>query len=96
MSLIINSEVSKQYLLEEDAIAGFKKAVNNNQLQLAMRVLVDILDVFVKGFDILIDTEEEPSIEPEEKIVEVAPAPELATEDKKSTNKKTEVKTEEK
>lgn len=96
MSLIINSEVSKQYLLEEDAIAGFKKAVNNNQLQLAMRVLVDILDVFVEGFDILIDTEEEPSIEPEEKIVEVAPASELATEDKKSTNKKTEVKTEEK
>lgn len=96
MSLIINSEVSKQYLLEEDAIAGFKKAVNNNQLQLAMRVLVDILDVFIKNFNILINTEKEPSIKPEEKNVEVAPAPELATEDKKSTNKKTEVKTEEK
>jgi hypothetical protein len=96
MSLIINSEVSKQYLLEEDAIAGFKKAVNNNQLQLAMRVLVDILDVFVEGFDILIDAEEVSSIEPEEKIVEVVAAPELATEDKKNVNKKTEAKTEEK
>jgi len=96
MSLIINSEVSKQYLLEEDAIAGFKKAVNNNQLQLAMRVLVDILDVFVEGFDILIDTEEESSIEPEEKIVEVVAVPELATEDKKNASKKTEAKTEEK
>ena len=96
MSLIINSEVSKEYLLEEDAIKGFKKAVNNNQLQLAMRVLVDIVDVFVEAFDILIDTKKEPSITPVEKIVEVAPAPELATEDKKNTNKKTEVKTEEK
>lgn len=96
MSLIINSEVSKQYLLEEDAIAGFKKAVNNNQLQLAMRVLVDILDVFVEVFDVLIDTEEESSVEPEEKILEVVAAPELDTEDKKNVNKKTEAKTEEK
>lgn len=88
MSLIINSQISKEYLLEEDAIKGFKKAVNNNQLQLAMRVLVDILDVFVQAFDVLIDTEEESD--------EAVPTPEVVLEDKKNTNKKTEVKTEEK
>lgn len=88
MSLIINSQISKEYLLEEDAIKGFKKAVNNNQLQLAMRVLVDILDVFVQAFDVLIDTEEESD--------EAVLTPEVVLEDKKNTNKKTEVKTEEK
>lgn len=88
MSLIINSQISKEYLLEENAIKGFKKAVNNNQLQLAMRVLVDILDVFVQAFDVLIDTEEE--------LDEAVPTPEVVLEDKKNTNKKTEVKTEEK
>ena len=31
MSLMINSEISKQFLLEEDAIEGFRKAVANNQ-----------------------------------------------------------------
>ena len=88
MSLIINSQISKEYLLEEDAIKGFKKAVNNNQLQLAMRVLVDILDVFVQAFDVLIDTEEESD--------QAVSTPEIVLEDKKNTNKKTEVKTEEK
>lgn len=55
MGLIINSEISKQFLLEEDAIKGFKKAVDNNQTLLAMRVLSEILDAFVEAFDVIFE-----------------------------------------
>ena len=46
MSFMIESEVSKQYLLEEDAVEGFRQAVNNGQVRLALQILVDIIDVF--------------------------------------------------
>ncbi len=60
MSLMINSEISKQFLLEEDAIEGFRKAVANNQIRLAMQVLVEIVDAFMEGFEVLMgDSEEE-------------------------------------
>lgn len=65
MGLIINSEISKQFLLEEDAIKGFKKAVDNNQTLLAMRVLSEILDTFVEAFDLMF---EDSIDETEEKI----------------------------
>lgn len=55
MGLTINSEISKQFLLEEDAIKGFKKAVDNNQTLLAMRVLSEILDTFVEAFDLMFE-----------------------------------------
>ena len=49
MSFMIKSEVSEQYLLEEDAVEGFRQAVNNGQIRLALQILVDIVDVF-EGF----------------------------------------------
>ena len=68
---MINSEISKQFLLEEDAIEGFKKAVANNQIRLAMQILVEIVDAFMEGFEVLME-------EPEEEV-----APEEVTQNKK-------------
>lgn len=66
MSLMINSEISKQFLLEEDAIEGFRKAVANNQLRLALQVLVEIVDAFMEGFEVLMGEEEEEVLAPAE------------------------------
>jgi hypothetical protein len=71
MSLMINSEISKQFLLEEDAIEGFRKAVANNQIRLALQILVEIVDAFMEGFEVLME-------EPEEEV-----APEEVTQNKK-------------
>ena len=65
MDLIIKSELSKKILLEEDAIKGFKKAVANNQLLLAMQVLTEILDAFMEAFDSMIEIPESKSVDPE-------------------------------
>jgi hypothetical protein len=51
MSIKIVSEISKQYLLKEDAIEGFKIAVENCQTRLALQVLVDIIDGMMEIFD---------------------------------------------
>jgi len=91
MSLMINSEISKQFLLEEDAIEGFRKAVANNQIRLALQVLVEIVDAFMEGFEVLMEeSEEEEESSPEESTT--------ATEDlpKKDEVEKKESKTEEK
>lgn len=91
MSLMINSEISKQFLLEEDAIEGFKKAVANNQIRLALQVLVEIVDAFMEGFEVLMEeSEEEEESSPEEST--------SVTEDlpKKDEVEKKESKTEEK
>jgi len=53
MSLMITSEISKQYLQEEDAVEGFKIAVANNQLRLALEILTEIIDAFMGGFETL-------------------------------------------
>ena len=89
MGLIINSEISKQFLLEEDAIKGFKKAVDNNQTSLAMKVLTEIIDTFMEAFDLLIETEDDSVSEEvvEAKIEEVK-------EEKKPAAKKADVKEE--
>ena len=55
MSLMINSDISKQFLLEEDAIKGFKKAVDNNQQRLAMQILTEIIDAFMEAFGVLFE-----------------------------------------
>ena len=68
---MINSEISKQFLLEEDAIEGFRKAVANNQIRLALQILVEIVDAFMEGFEVLME-------EPEEEV-----APEEVTQNKK-------------
>ncbi len=54
MKFKILSDISKQYLLEEDAIKGFRMAVENGQSRLALSILSDIIevynDVFVEMF----------------------------------------------
>lgn len=62
---MINSEISKQFLLEEDAIEGFRKAVANNQIRLALQILVEIVDAFMEGFEVLMEEPEE-EVAPEE------------------------------
>lgn len=88
MGLLINSEISKQYLLEEDAIQGFKKAVDNNQIRLALQVLTEIVDAFMEAFEVLVEQEDAPVVE------EVAPVEVKTEEPKKPTAKKTETKEE--
>lgn len=86
MGLIINSEISKQFLLEEDAVQGFKKAVANNQQQLALKVLTEIIDTFMEAFDLLIETEDD-------SVTEEVVEPKVE-EEKKSATKKAELKEE--
>lgn len=88
MSLMINSEISKQFLLEEDAIEGFRKAVANNQTRLALQVLVEIVDAFMEGFEALMGDSEDESSEETPEALEVLP--------KKEETEKKESKTEEK
>jgi len=68
MTLMINSEISKQYLSEENAIEGFKKAVANNQIRLALQILVEIVDAFMEGFQVLMEESEEENAS--QKVVE--------------------------
>jgi hypothetical protein len=90
MSLMINSEISKQFLLEEDAIEGFRKAVANNQIRLALQVLVEIVDAFMEGFEVLMEESEEEEASPEESTTVTEDLP------KKDEVEKKESKTEEK
>lgn len=91
MSLTIKSEISKQFLLEEDAVLGFKKAVDNNQLRLAMQVLTEIVDAFMEAFEVLL--EQDDSVAVEEQVV-VEEKVEEQKEVKKTTTKKSETKEE--
>jgi len=52
INLMINSEISKQFLAEEDALKGFKKAVANNQTNLALRVLSDIITSIMQTIEV--------------------------------------------
>ena len=95
MDLIIKSELSKKILLEEDAIKGFKKAVANNQLLLAMQVLTEILDAFMEAFDSMIEIPESKSVDPSFDLMidipeskSVDPEVEPASEDSKQKPKK--------
>lgn len=91
MSLTIKSEISKQFLLEEDAVLGFKKAVDNNQLRLAMQVLTEIVDAFMEAFEVVL--EQDDSVAVEEQVV-VEEKVEEQKEVKKTTTKKSETKEE--
>ena len=81
MSFIIESEESKRYLQEENAIDGFRVAVNNGQARLALQILVSIVDTFAAIFEsMMIDDEEENTPEQViavEKKVEETKAPEV-------------------
>ena len=94
MGLIINSEISKQFLLEEDAVQGFKKAVANNQQQLALKVLTEIIDTFMEAFDLLIGTEDDSATE--EEVVQPKVEEEKKPAAKKAEPKEEKVQTEEK
>ena len=102
MSIKIVSEISKQYLLKEDAIEGFKIAVENGQTRLALQVLVDIIDGMMDIFNYAMEevSEDDDIIEvpvtvsasaPAEKAVEIAEVIEVVekVEDKKVSPKKT-------
>lgn len=91
MSLTIKSEISKQFLLEEDAVLGFKKAVDNNQLRLAMQVLTEIVDAFMEAFEVVL--EQDDSAATEEQVV-VEEKVEEQKEVKKTATKKSEAKEE--
>ena len=91
MSLTIKSEISKQFLLEEDAVLGFKKAVDNNQVRLAMQVLTEIVDAFMEAFEVVL--EQDDSVAVEEQVV-VEEKVEEQKEVKKTTTKKSETKEE--
>lgn len=102
MSFTIISDVSKQYLLEEDAIKGFRMAVENGQARLALQILTDIIDVFADIFaealsdegdmESALDEQKAEKIEnPEKKITpveEVKPEVEEKQAQPKSTAKK--------
>jgi hypothetical protein len=87
MAFQILSDVSKQYLLEEDAIKGFRMAVENGQSRLALSILTDIIDVFNGIFTDFYSDEEE-----QKEVKDVEPK----NEKKIETQIKTETKTEEK
>lgn len=59
MSFMIKSDVSEQYLLEEDAVEGFRQAVMNGQVRLALQILVDIVDVFEAFIASVVEDDEE-------------------------------------
>ena len=80
MTLIIESEESKRYLQEENAIDGFRIAVNNGQTRLALEVLVTIVDAFAEILGLMMQDEDEevvvvaPTVvEVEEKVEEIKP-----------------------
>ena len=96
MSIKIVSEISKQYLLKEDAIEGFKIAVENGQTRLALQVLVDIIDGMMEIFDYAMEEVAEDDAIIEVPVIEVpvvvsAPVQEIieVVEDKKVSPKKT-------
>lgn len=89
MSLMITSEISKTYLQEEDAVKGFKAAVENNQTRLALQILTEIVDAFVEGFEAIIGSEEEQT-EQKEEVKQEDSKPEKKTQSKKSGQTKEE------
>jgi len=88
---MIKSEISKEFFQEEDALKGFKKAVENNQVRLAMQILTEIVDAFAEGFDVIFSESEDQTDEPK---VEEQKQPEKKTSNKKSETKEQTVKTE--
>jgi len=92
MSFEIKSEVSKQYLLEENAVTGFEMAVKNGQSRLALEILVDVVHGMMEVFNLIMDDETEEETTKEVEVQET----ELTKKDKKPAEKKAEPKVEEK
>jgi hypothetical protein len=87
---MITSELSKTYFQEEDAVKGFKIAVDNNQVRLAMQILTEIIDAFVEGFQVILEGQEQEVVKEESEVK----AEQQKQPEKKSNNKKTESKEE--
>lgn len=92
MTILINSEVSKQYLLTDDAVEGFRLAVQNGQTRLALQVLVDVIDGIMEIFDSALveeeETEEEVQVEANKTSV-AEPEKNEVVDTKKNETKKT-------
>lgn len=99
MSIMISSSVSKDYLLTEDAVEGFKLAVENGQVRLALQVLTDVIDGMMEMFNMAfeeVEEEKEAEVKQEEKqpTAEKAVVEEKEVAVKKPAAKKEEAKTE--
>jgi len=101
MSIKIVSDISKQYLLKEDAVEGFKIAVENGQTRLALQVLVDIIDGMMDIFNYAMEEVSEDDIvvevpvaisSPVQEPINVVEAVEIIEEKKVSPKKAAEVK----
>jgi Mg2+ and Co2+ transporter CorA len=80
MSFMIESEISKQYLREEDAVEGFREAVENGQVRLALQILVDIVDAFVDIFEAVTEGEDEEEKEVQQEVTKEVVAEKIEQE----------------
>ena len=71
---MILSDVSKQYLQEEDAVRGFRAAVENGQSRLALQILADIVEAFMEIFQEAMENSDDEDTAPEPASKETAPA----------------------
>lgn len=72
MSIMITSDISKQYLLTEDAVEGLNIAVENGQVRLALQILTEVIGGIMHVLDVITsDDEEEEDIQEEHKTAEV-------------------------
>jgi hypothetical protein len=79
MSIMIKSEISSQYLLEEDAVEGFKTAVANGQVRLALQIMTEIVDGIMEIFDAALGDDEDDDTSATAAAAEV-PAPSAVEE----------------
>lgn len=94
MSIMITSEVSKEYMREEDAVEGFKAAVENGQVRLALQILSDVIDGMMEIFNMAFDDSEE-NEEPKQEEAKQVPLEEPVAEVKETAVKKPAAKKEE-
>lgn len=59
MGIMISSDISKQYLLEEDAVEGFRTAVTNGQVRLALQIMTEIVDGIMEIFNVAFSEDDE-------------------------------------
>jgi hypothetical protein len=99
MSIMITSDLSKEIFREEDAVEGFREAVENGQVRLALQILVDVVDGMMEIFNMALGEEEEnesqeqPSIEAPKNAEPIEEA--VQVEEKKAPAKKAPVVKEE-
>lgn len=101
MPMMITSEISKQYLLEEDAVEGFRTAVTNGQVRLALQIMTEIVDAFMEMFNAMLIDDEDNLIDNVQQEVSAVPTAtienKIATEEtvKEVAKKAAKVKSEE-